>query len=190
VTHAEAASVPISALTAWQALLDHGHLHPGERVLIHGAAGSVGNYAVQLAEHNGAYVIATASETNLDFVRQLGADQVIDYRSAKFEQSAGKVDLVVDTIGGETLQRSWSVLGPRGRLVTVASSAESLVDERTRNAFFIVKPNRNQLTLIASMLDGSAVKTIVKSVITLSEAVSEYVAPSRGAGHGKTVVEI
>jgi NADPH:quinone reductase-like Zn-dependent oxidoreductase len=96
----------------------------------------------------------------------------------------------VDTIGGETMQRSWSVLRPQGRLVTVSSSAEVQADERTRNAFFIVKPDRNQLTQIASLLDEGAIRTFVKSVITLSEAASEYIAPSKGAGHGKTVVDI
>ncbi len=108
--HNHAAAVPLSALTAWQALFDHGHLTAGQRVLIHGAAGGVGNYAVQLAKWKGAQVIATCSAQHREFVKKLGADTVLDYMTTAFEQGVSDVDVVLDTIGGETRQRSWSVL--------------------------------------------------------------------------------
>src|SRR5579863_9247197 len=122
LTHAEAASVPISALTAWQALFDHAKLQPGERVLIHGGAGAVGAFAIQLAHLHGAHVITTVSAKNRDFVLSLGAEQAIDYQQSRFEEHAKQVDVVFDTVGGETLKRSWNVLAPGGRLVTVVST--------------------------------------------------------------------
>ncbi|MBV9307397.1 MAG: NADP-dependent oxidoreductase [Acidobacteriaceae bacterium] len=188
LTHSEAASVPISSLTAWQALFDHGRLQPGERVLTHGASGGVGNFAVQLAKQHGAYVIATASAANLDFVTQLGADQVIDYHAQTFEEVAGLVDLVLDTVGGDMLQRSWQVLGPGGRLVTVVSSVASSSDERAKRAFFIVEPRRDQLGRIASLLDTGRLKTFVNTAVPLSEAASAYARRVKGTGRGKTVV--
>jgi NADPH:quinone reductase-like Zn-dependent oxidoreductase len=125
LSHAEAASVPVGALTAWQGLFDRADLQPGERVLIHGGAGAVGVFAIQLAAQQGGHVIATASSANLDFARSLGAEQSIDYRASRFEDLLQDIDVVFDTVGGDTLDRSWSVLKPGGRLVTVVSTAEN-----------------------------------------------------------------
>src|SRR6478752_10140779 len=105
---------------------------------IHGGAGAVGLFAVQLARSRGAYVIATSSKANIDFVKQLGANEVIDYRERRFEE-AGIVDVIFDTVGGETLDRSWDLLNPSGRLVTIAADAESSTDPRVKSAFFIVE---------------------------------------------------
>src|SRR5499425_1371000 len=138
VDHVHAAATPISALTAWQGLVERAGLAAGQRVLIHGAAGGVGTFAVQLARWRGARVTGTASAANLDFVRSLGADEVIDYRAERFEDMARDVDVVFDTVGGETLERSWGVLKPGGRLVTIAASGEQTTDERVRAAYFIV----------------------------------------------------
>ena len=121
LTHAEAASVPISALTAWQGLFERAKLQPGERVLVHGGAGAVGIFVMQLAKLHGAQVIATLSARNSDFVTSLGANQVIDYRESRFEACVRDLDVVFDTVGGETLERSWNVLKPGGRMVTVVS---------------------------------------------------------------------
>src|ERR1041385_6791993 len=118
VDHVHAAATPISALTVWQGLVERAGLAAGQRVLIHGAAGGVGTFAVQLARWRGARVIATASATNLDFVRALGADQVIDYHKTRFEDVICDVDVVFDPVGGETLDRSWKVLKPTGKIVT------------------------------------------------------------------------
>lgn len=125
LTHIEAASVPIGALTAWQGLFDRAKLQAGERVLVHGGAGAAGVFAMQIARFYGARVIATASARNIDFVSRLGAEQVIDYRAARFEERLQDIDVVFDTVGGETLERSWGVLKPGGRIITIASDGAS-----------------------------------------------------------------
>jgi NADPH:quinone reductase-like Zn-dependent oxidoreductase len=174
VDHAHPAATPISALTAWQGLVERAGLAAGQRVLIHGAAGGVGTFAVQLARWRGARVTGTASAANVDFVRSLGADEVIDYRAERFEDVVRDVDVVFDTVGGETLERSWGVLKPGGRLVTVAASAEQTTDERVRAAFFIVEPSRAQLTEIARLIDGGALRPVVGAVFPLAEARQAY----------------
>jgi NADPH:quinone reductase-like Zn-dependent oxidoreductase len=174
IDHVLAALTPISALTAWQALFDRVHLEKGERVLIHGAAGGVGSFAVQLAHRHGAHVIATASAHNLDFVRSLGADEVIDYRSTPFEDMASDVDVVFDTVGGKTLDRSWGLLGPGGRLTTIAAAAEQTDEPRVREAFFIVEPNRAQLAEIARLIASDDVRPIADAIYPLAEATLAY----------------
>ena len=126
LSHEEATTVPIGALTAWQGLMQRADVKVGERVLIHGAAGSVGIFAVQLARMRGAHIIATASERNAALVKELGADEVIDYRKKPFEDQAGKVDMVFDGVGSKTRDRSWNVLKPGGRMVTIAADSEGV----------------------------------------------------------------
>ncbi|HEY4051454.1 MAG TPA: NADP-dependent oxidoreductase, partial [Acidobacteriaceae bacterium] len=149
LTYLSAATVPIGALTAWQALIDRGKVRAGDRVLVHGGAGSVGSFALQLAHLHGAYVIATASSNNLAFVAELGADETIDYTASRFEENMQDVDFVLDTVGGETLARSWAILKPGGKLVTIAANSEGATDQRIKEAFFIVEPNEPQLLQIA-----------------------------------------
>jgi NADPH:quinone reductase-like Zn-dependent oxidoreductase len=187
VDHVQAAAVPISALTAWQGLFDHAHLAAGERVLVQGAAGGVGLLAVQLARWRGARVIGTASAHNLGFVRGLGADQVIDYRVTRFEDAVRDLDVVFDTVGGETLERSWGVLRPGGRLVTVAASGEGASDPRTRSAFFIVQANREQLGEIARLIDEGQLRPVVDAVFPLAEARRAY---EHRARRGKVVLSV
>jgi NADPH:quinone reductase-like Zn-dependent oxidoreductase len=189
ISHAEAASIPIGALTAWQGLFDRAQLQRGERVLIHGGAGSVGAVAIQLARWRGARVITTASSHDREFLLRLGAHQVIDYRTELFEDVASNVGVVFDTVGGSTLERSWGVLGSGGRLVTIASGGESAADERNKNAFFIVEPNRSQLGEIAKMLDARELQPVVNAVIPFARASQAYageLASSRRPG--KTVI--
>src|SRR5437763_5788185 len=174
VDHVHAAATPISALTAWQGLVERAGLAAGQRVLIHGAAGGVGTFAVQLARWRGARVTATASAANLDFVRSLGADEVVDHRAERFEEVVRHVDVIFDTVGGETLERSWSVLKPGGRLITVAASGEQTTDERIRAAYFIVEPSRTQLVEIARLIDEGAVRPVVGAVFPLPEARQAY----------------
>src|SRR5437660_864445 len=174
VDHVHAAATPISALTAWQGLVERAGLAAGQRVLIHGAAGGVGTIAVQLARWRGARVTGTASAANLDFVRGLGADEVIDYRAERFEDVVRDVDVVFDTVGGETLERSWGVLKPGGRLVTVAASGERTTDERIRAAYFIVESSRVQLTEIARLIDARALRPVVGAVFPVAEARQAY----------------
>jgi NADPH:quinone reductase-like Zn-dependent oxidoreductase len=187
VDHVQAAATPISALTAWQGLIERAGLAAGQRVLIHGAAGGVGTFAVQLARWRGARVIGTASAANLDFVRSLGADEVIDYRAVRFEDVARDVDVVFDTVGGETLERSWGVLKPGGRLVTTAASGEQTTDERVRAAYFIVEPSRTQLSEIARLIDGGALRPVVGVVFPLAEARQAY---QHKPSHGKVVLRV
>jgi NADPH:quinone reductase-like Zn-dependent oxidoreductase len=182
VDYLAAATAPISALTAWQGLFDRAHLAAGQRVLIHGASGGVGVFAVQLARWCGAHVIATASTHNVDFVRNdLGAAEVIDYRTQRFEDLARDVDVVFDAVGGDTLERSWAVLRPGGSLVTIAASEEDSRSQRTRDAFFIVAADRGQLVEIGRLIDEGVLRTTVGGVFPLAEAVQAYAAkPVRG----------
>jgi len=140
-----AATVPIASLTAWQGLLEKARLQPGERVLVQGGAGAVGLFAVQLAHLGGAYVIATVAGRDIEFVKQLGADEAIDYAGTPFEGLGQEVDVVFDSVGGDTLERSWSVLKSGGRMVTIAADSEAATDQRVKDAFFIVEPNQKQL---------------------------------------------
>jgi NADPH:quinone reductase-like Zn-dependent oxidoreductase len=193
ITHAEAASVPISALTAWQGLIDRANLQSGQRVLIHGASGGVGVFAVQLAHNLGAYVIATAAARNRDFVKQLGADEFIDYTSQRFEDIARDIDVVFDGVGGETFERSFAVLKPAGQIVTIAASEEAAAetDERRKRAFFIVEPNQKQLIEVTKLIDAGKLKPVVDAVVPLANAAAAYDGSLKNRqGRGKIVVEV
>ncbi len=184
-----AASVPIGALTAWQGLFERANLQPGERVLVHGGAGAVGLFAVQLAHLHGAHVIATASQKNLKLVAELGADEVIDYKASRFEDRSGKVDIVFDTAGGDTLNRSWSVLNDGGRLVTIVSGLPDNAEPRVKDAFFIVEPSQKQLLEVAALLDAGTLKTYVNAVVPFEEAAVAYSGAAPGKlGYGKVVI--
>src|SRR5947208_9570347 len=191
LTHELAATVPIGALTAWQGLFDRAQLQSGERVLIHGGAGAVGVLAIQLACRRGAHVLTTASGQDRDFLLRLGAQQVIDYHTERFEDVARNVDVVFDAVGGSTLQRSWGVLGPGGRLVTIVSTVQSADDERTKQALFFVEPNRRQLCDIAAMLDAGPLLPAVGSFIPFAQAAMAFARePVRNRRPGKTVVTL
>jgi len=190
LTHAEAAATPIGALTAWQGLFEKGKLSRGETVLVHGGSGSVGVFTIQLARRAGARVLTTASRRNEAFLRELGAEVVIDYRTERFEEKVKDVDLVFDGVGGETLARSWGVLGKGGRLVTIAASSEGTVDARTKEAFFIVEPRGKELAEIAGLMDRGELKVVVDAVVGFDHAGEAYAGNAKGAGRGKVVVEI
>ncbi len=163
LSHAEAAAVPIGALTAWQGLLDRAKLQTGEHVLVHGGAGAVGVFAIQLARLHGAQVTATASGKNAAFVSQLGAESVIDYTTTAFEDVVRDVAVVFDGVGGETLEKSWSVLKPGGRMVTIAADAEGTTDERVKAA-----------AEIADLLDAGRLRVFVDAEVPLAEAPAAY----------------
>ena len=191
LSHAEAASVPIGALTAWQGLLDRAKLQAGERVLVHGGAGAVGIFAIQLARFHGAHVTTTASTRNLAFVSALGAERVIDYHRVRFEEKVSEMDVVFDTVGGETLQRSWSVVRPGGRTITIAADSEATTDDRVKQAFFIVEPNREQLIRIGDLLDAGHLLTVVDAVLPFAKASAAYTgAVKRKSGRGKIVIAV
>jgi NADPH:quinone reductase-like Zn-dependent oxidoreductase len=192
LTPIQAASVPIGALTAWQGLFEHGHLHPGDRVLVHGAAGAVGHFAVQIAHLHGAHVIATASPVNFPFVRRLGADEVIDYHTTRFEDVVTQlVDIVFDTVGGDTLLRSLPLVKPGRFAVTIAADGESSEDPRVKHAFFIVKPHQRQLMEVAALIDTGKLRTFVDAVIGFAQAETAYIGsvPNR-KGCGKLIVSV
>lgn len=181
IDHAAAAVTPISALTALQGLVERGRLAADERVLIHGAAGAVGTFAVQIARLRGAHVIGTASQHNLDFVRELGADEVVDRRAVRFEEVVRDVDVVLDTVGGDTFEKSFDVLRAGGRVVTVAASSEHTDDPRVRDAFFIVEPSATQLAEAARLIAGGRLRPIVGTVFPLAEVRRAYEdRPARG----------
>jgi NADPH:quinone reductase-like Zn-dependent oxidoreductase len=196
LSHVEAAAVPLAGLTAWQALFDHAGLSKGQSVLIHGAAGGVGTFAVQFARFAGARVIGTAKAKDEGLVRELGADEVIDYTTTQFEDEVAGVDVVFDTVGGDTVGRSWRVLRPGGVLVTIASSEEAdpphkrAAEFGVRGVFFIVRPDRGQLIEIARVIDGGEVRPVVGSVFPLSRA-REAFGEGLGGGHpGKVVLQV
>lgn len=192
LSHAEAATVPIGALTAWQGLMDRAKLQSGQRVLIHGGAGAVGIFAIQVARHFGAHVVTTASARHREFLTQIGATQVIDYQSERFEDQLREMDVVFDGVGGSTLQRSWSVLKAGGHLVTIAANGEAATtDERTKAAFFIVEPNQQQLTEIAALFDLAVLRVFVDAVVPLERASAAYFGGvKRQNGFGKVVVSV
>jgi NADPH:quinone reductase-like Zn-dependent oxidoreductase len=192
LTHALAAAVPLSALTAWQALFDQGGLRAGQRVLIHGGAGGVGSFAVQLARWRGTHVVATASARDTELVRDLGADEVIDYRTQRFEEVVADMDLVFDTVGGETWERSWDVLRPGGRLVSIAvpRPPERETGDGRRAIWFVVESNRTQLIDIGGLIDGGHLRPIVSAVLPLAEGRTAYGAGQNGRGPGKAVLVV
>jgi len=191
--HVQAAAVPLTALTAWQGLFDRASLVAGQTVLIHGAAGGVGVFAVQLARWAGAQVIATSSARNLDFLRELGANEVIDYTSTRFEEVVKPVDVVFDTVGGDTLQRSWQVVKPGGIVVSVVSprpSDDVAKGHDARFAWFIVEPDREQLIQIGELIDAGHVRPIIDTVLPLSEARRAYEQGAKGHTRGKIVLRV
>jgi NADPH:quinone reductase-like Zn-dependent oxidoreductase len=189
LSYEQAATVPISALTAWQGLTTHGHLRSGERVLIHGGAGGVGLFAVQFAKSLGAHVIATTAAAAIPLVKKLGADETIDYRGARFDLHLRNIDLVLDTVGGETLERSWNVLAPTGRVVTIVSSIPSNAPQRAKGTFFIVEPDGKRLAEFAELLDEGKLLTFVKNAASLKEAELAYTnSLPPGLAYGKTVI--
>jgi len=190
--HTQAAAVPLSALTAWQALFDHAGLTRGQSVLIHAAAGGVGTYAVQLAKGRGAHVIGTARAANERFLRDLGADEVIDYTAVRFEDRVKDVDIVLDSVGGDTLERSWGVLRKGGVLVPIADSAppEQAARYGVRGVEFIVEPNRAQLIEIARLIETGALRVIVEATFPLAEARAAFERSLGGHNRGKIVLRV
>ncbi len=189
----QAAAVPLTALTAWQALFEHAGLVAGQTVLIHGAAGGVGVFAVQLARWAGAQVIATASAHNRDFLRELGANEIIDYTTTRFEEVIHGVDLVFDTVGGDTLQRSWQVVKPGGVLVSIVSPRPSFAEAKAHDlhpVWFVVEPNGEQLVQIGELIDAGLMRPIIDTVLPLSQARQAYEQGAKGHTRGKIVLRV
>jgi NADPH:quinone reductase-like Zn-dependent oxidoreductase len=179
--HVESAAIPLPALSAWQALFDHGRLADGERVLIHGAAGGVGQFATQLGHWRGAYVIGTTSGDR-DAVLALGANEAVGRDAAGVD----RVDLVFDTVGGDALARSVDLIGAGGRIVSVAEEPPAGVEA----TYFVVEPNRDQLTELARLVDEGVVKPLIDSVFPLAEARSAFERVMEPDKRGKVVLRV
>ncbi|GHO86376.1 NADP-dependent oxidoreductase [Dictyobacter formicarum] len=190
--YVQAAAVPLTALTVWQALFEHGSLMAGQKLLIHGAAGGVGVFAVQLAHWTGAYVIGTSSERNENFLYDLGVNEVIDYTRIRFEDAIQEVDMVLDMVGGDTLDRSWQVLKKGGVLISVANppSVEEAKAHGVRSVWFIVEPNRLQLHQIGELIDAGKIRPVIDTVFPLSQARQAYEQGAKGHTRGKIVLRV
>jgi NADPH:quinone reductase-like Zn-dependent oxidoreductase len=184
IDDAASASVPLPALSAWQALFDHGLLESGQRVLVHGAAGAVGHFAVQLARRAGAHVIATASSINLDAARDVGADEVVD-RATSYETALPPVDLVFDAAGGDAAERSAGLVRPGGRLVSIIS--EPAQTSGIHSIFFIVEPNRDELDQITELIEAGGLRLMPHHAFALDDAAAAFEA-SLDRGHRAKVV--
>ncbi|MBA3873843.1 MAG: NADP-dependent oxidoreductase [Anaerolineae bacterium] len=188
----QAASVPAGALTAWQVLFETANVQAGQKVLIHAAAGGVGAFAVQLAKERQAFVIGTASAANEQYVRELCADQFIDYQTTRFEDVVKDVDVVLDTVGNDTLERSYGVVKKGGIVVSIAGRPTQGAGGPygIRVLRIEVEPSGEQLTKIAALIDAGKLKTLVSQVFPFADVRQAIEASHAGHGRGKIVVEI
>src|SRR5208283_2375249 len=192
IDHLHAAAIPLAALTAWQGLFDVAGLSAGQKSLIHAGAGGVGSFAVQLAKWKGAHVIATASGGNQAFLKELGVDEPIDYEKTCFEDVVHDVDVVLDTVGGDTQQRSLGVLKKNGILVSTVSppSQEEAAKFGVRATHVFVQPNSSELSQIARMVDDGKVRSFIQTVLLLSEAGKAHELSEAGHTRGKIVLKV
>lgn len=192
LTYVEAAAVPIVALTAWQALVDTAKLASGQTVLIHGGSGGVGTFAIQIAKARGAKVIATASTANQELLKQLGADVAIDYTKQNFEEVAKDVDVVLDSVGKDTLARSYGVMKKGGIIVSLVArpNQSELEKHGIRGAALSVDPNSEELTEIGKLIDEKKITVVVSQTFPLSEAMKAQEQVATGHTRGKVVLKI
>ena len=212
----EAGSLPLVALTAWQALVERGNLQPGQKVLIHGGAGGVGSIAIQLAKHLGATAATTVSGSNADFVRELGADIVVDYRTQDFEQLLEGYDLVLDSLGGENLEKSLRVLRPGGKVIGIAgppdpsfaremglnpllrlaiTALSSKIRKQAKKLgvsyqFLFMRASGDQLRQISSLVDQGVLRPVVGKVFDFAQTPEAIQSTARGGIRGKSVVTV
>ncbi|MEP6477326.1 MAG: NADP-dependent oxidoreductase [Actinomycetota bacterium] len=187
--HVSSAAIPLAGLSAWQGLFDHGHLEPGQRVLIHGAAGGVGHLATQLARWSGAHVIGTASAHSMEAARGFGAHEVIDGTDARLAGDLEPVDLVFDTVGGELLQRSPAVIRPGGRLVSVAEEPPE-TPAGIETSYFVVEPNRDELAELARLADEGELRPAIDAVFPLADAPAAFERSDARGKRGKVVLRV
>jgi len=192
LAYVEAAAVPVVALTAWQALIDTAKLSAGQTVLIHGGSGGVGTFAIQIAKARGAKVIATASTANQDLLKELGADVAIDYTKTKFEDVAKDVDVVLDSVGKDTLARSYGVIKKGGFIASLVARPDptELKTHGIRGASISVEPNSSELAEIGKLIDEKKIKVIVSQTFPLSEAIKAQEQVATGHTRGKIVLKV
>ncbi|WP_280722114.1 NADP-dependent oxidoreductase [Kitasatospora sp. MAA4] len=195
IDHVQAGALPLAALTAWQALVDAADIQPGQRVLIHAAAGGVGHLAVQIAKERGAYVIGTASAPKHALLRELGADELIDYRTEDFT-AIDPVDLVLDTVGGDTAMRSLETLKPGGQLITIAVMAtpEALAEQAAARGVrayqLLVEADQAGMRAIADLVTAGRLRAVVEAVFPLAEFAKGHDLGDTGRVTGKVVLTV
>ncbi|WP_433710021.1 NADP-dependent oxidoreductase [Nocardia sp. CA-084685] len=193
--HIQAAAIPLAALTAWQALIDTAKLQAGHRILIHAAAGGVGHFAVQIAKARGAYVIGTASAANHEFLREIGADETIDYRTTDFAEAIGNIDVVLDSIDDENSLRSLRTLRPGGLLVSLrAFGTTELATEAKqlglRAVRMLVQDDHAGMTALAELADSGTLRPAIAGVFPLEEAAKAHALGETGRTVGKLVLTV
>ncbi len=191
LSFAEAAALPLAGITAWEAVIEQGRIGAGQRILIHAGSGGVGSLAIQLAKSRGAEVFTTTSASNADWVRELGADHVIDYQRQDFVEQAKGMDVVFDTMGGEIQGRSWQTLRPDGLLVSIVEPPDASVAQEAgvRSAFVFIQPNAAILREMASLVEAGRLRPVVDRVFPLSQARDAYAVSMSGRARGKLVFE-
>lgn len=192
LSHSEAAAVPMVTLTAWQALFNAADISSDDRVLIHAAAGGVGHMAVQLAKEHDAHVIGTASGSNEEFLLDLGVDKFVNYRKEGFEKTVDAVDVVIDPVGGETLNKSFNILNNDGVLVSLLREPnQNKADQYNVDGELVfVEPNSGYLNQIRDLIDENGVDPHIRSTFSLIEAVESHRLVQKGHGRGKTVLNV
>lgn len=192
LTHEQAASVPLAGLTAWQALVTKGKIKEGNKVLIHAGSGGVGTLAIQIAKHFGAFVATTTSGKNVALVKELGADLVIDYTTQNFEDELSNCDLVIDTIGGETLARSFKVLKKGGKMVSIKSQDNDNLAQKYNVHFewFFMSPDGKMLSELAGLISQGAIKTVIDSVFRMDQAAEAFDRLATGRAKGKIIIAV
>jgi NADPH:quinone reductase-like Zn-dependent oxidoreductase len=192
ITHEEAASIPLVGLTVWESLVTTANIQAGQKVLIHAAAGGVGSAAVQIAKVFGCYVIGTASEKNIEFVRNLGADEVIDYRKQDFSQLLKDIDVVFDTVGGSTQENSWKVLKEGGMLMSIINKPDEATASqfKVKSGYIFVQPNARVLETLGHLIDTGKLKPVVGLVFPLDEIKQAQELSQSGRSKGKIVIKV
>jgi NADPH:quinone reductase-like Zn-dependent oxidoreductase len=191
LTFEEAATLPVGVLTAWSAVIDTAKVEAGQRVLVQGAAGGVGLYAVQLARWKGAHVIGTTSAANVDFARSLGAEEVIDYTAVPFEKVLHDLDVVIDTVGGDVFERSLQVLRPGGTLVTIAGRpSPDMGKAQGVRAVSVGRASTERLGQITQLIEAGKIKPFIGKVFPLAEAQQAQIQSQTGHGRGRIILQI
>lgn len=191
-SHVEAASLPLVGITAWEVLINAAELSKGQKVLVHAGSGGVGSLAIQLAKSRGAYVIATTSDSNRAFVRSLGADEVIDYKTQQFSEILQDIDIVFDTLGGDVQESSWSVLKQGGILVSIVSppSEEKAKERGVRCAFVFIEPSAYILEELAKLVEHGELRAIVGAEFALHDIAKAHALSETGHAVGKIVLNV
>ena len=190
LSHAKAASVPLAGLTAWQALVTKGKLQKGEKVLIHAGSGGVGTLAIQIAKHLGAHVVTTVSKGNMDLVKSLGADQVIDHQNQSFEDEVSDLDLVFDMLGGDILKRSFSTLKKGGRIISIKGEDSDGLAQKHGVHFetLWMNPDGAMLAELATLIEQGTIQPVIDSTYTMQDAAAAYEHLAAGHAVGQIVI--